>query len=68
MFSQEDPLYAHYQCLNCELMPVQVDSEEFIMVSIFYSVLEFENKSMIGCAFFFPLREEMEDKVWLFET
>ncbi|XP_021906919.1 poly [ADP-ribose] polymerase 2 isoform X2 [Carica papaya] len=29
---QEDPLYAHYQCLNCELMPVQVDSEEFIMI------------------------------------
>ncbi|KAG7030214.1 Poly [ADP-ribose] polymerase 2 [Cucurbita argyrosperma subsp. argyrosperma] len=30
---QEDPLYSHYQRLHCELAPVEVDSEEFSMVS-----------------------------------
>ncbi|XP_022953703.1 poly [ADP-ribose] polymerase 2-like [Cucurbita moschata] len=30
---QEDPLSFHYQRLHCELSPVEVDSEEFSMVS-----------------------------------
>lgn len=30
---QEDPLYSHYQRLQCELKPVEVDSEEFSMVA-----------------------------------
>ncbi|OWM78083.1 hypothetical protein CDL15_Pgr018652 [Punica granatum] len=28
-----DPLYSHYQRLNCELMPVEVGSEEFSMIA-----------------------------------
>ncbi|XP_009144575.1 poly [ADP-ribose] polymerase 2 [Brassica rapa] len=30
---QDDPLYYHYQQLNCELTPVGADSEEFSMVA-----------------------------------
>ncbi|KAI4349674.1 hypothetical protein L6164_010234 [Bauhinia variegata] len=30
---QEDPLFAHYQRLHCELIPVEVDSLEFSMVA-----------------------------------
>lgn len=30
---QEDPLCSHYQCLGCELMPLEVDSEEFSMIA-----------------------------------
>ncbi|XP_028781929.1 poly [ADP-ribose] polymerase 2-like [Neltuma alba] len=30
---QGDPLYAYYQRLHCELMPVEVDSEEFSMIA-----------------------------------
>ncbi|XP_038681240.1 poly [ADP-ribose] polymerase 2-A isoform X2 [Tripterygium wilfordii] len=29
----QDPLYSHYQRLHCELMPLEVDSEEFSMVA-----------------------------------
>ncbi|XP_010259524.1 PREDICTED: poly [ADP-ribose] polymerase 2 isoform X2 [Nelumbo nucifera] len=29
----EDPLHSHYQCLHCELMPLDVDSEEFYMIN-----------------------------------
>ncbi|XP_038976039.1 poly [ADP-ribose] polymerase 2-like isoform X2 [Phoenix dactylifera] len=29
---QEDPLYSRYQLLHCELMPVEVDSQEFSMI------------------------------------
>ncbi|KAK9139326.1 hypothetical protein Scep_009007 [Stephania cephalantha] len=30
--TQEDPLYSHYKCLQCELTPVDVGSEEFSMI------------------------------------
>lgn len=30
---QEDPLCSHYQRLGCELMPLEVDSEEFSMIA-----------------------------------
>ncbi|XP_010522796.1 PREDICTED: poly [ADP-ribose] polymerase 2 [Tarenaya hassleriana] len=30
---QEDPLYYHYQRLNCDLTPVQADTEEFSMIA-----------------------------------
>ncbi|KAJ9543118.1 hypothetical protein OSB04_022825 [Centaurea solstitialis] len=30
---QEDPLFSHYQRLNCELTPVDVDSKEFHMIT-----------------------------------
>ncbi|GAV66962.1 PARP domain-containing protein/SAP domain-containing protein/PARP_reg domain-containing protein/WGR domain-containing protein [Cephalotus follicularis] len=30
---QEDPLFSHYQRLNCELRPVDADSEEFFMIA-----------------------------------
>lgn len=30
---QADPLYSHYQCLRCELVPLKVGSAEFSMVS-----------------------------------
>ncbi|KAK4273226.1 hypothetical protein QN277_021668 [Acacia crassicarpa] len=30
---QGDPLYAHYQRLHCELVPVEIDSEEFSMIA-----------------------------------
>ncbi|KAF7804866.1 poly [ADP-ribose] polymerase 2 isoform X2 [Senna tora] len=30
---QEDPLFAHYQRLHCELIPVEVASEEFSMIA-----------------------------------
>ncbi|XP_028781911.1 poly [ADP-ribose] polymerase 2-like isoform X2 [Neltuma alba] len=30
---QGDPLYAHYERLHCELLPVEVDSEEFSMIA-----------------------------------
>lgn len=30
---QEDPLFSHYERLNCELTPVEVDSKEFHMIS-----------------------------------
>ncbi|KAI7982615.1 Poly [ADP-ribose] polymerase 2 [Camellia lanceoleosa] len=30
---QEDPLCSHYQCLGCELMPLEVDSDEFSMIA-----------------------------------
>lgn len=29
---QDDPLYSHYQCLHCELTPLEVGSREFSMV------------------------------------
>ncbi|GFZ19404.1 poly(ADP-ribose) polymerase [Actinidia rufa] len=32
---QEDPLFSHYQRLHCELMPLEVDSEEFSMISTY---------------------------------
>ncbi|XAR61350.1 NAD(+) ADP-ribosyltransferase [Bertholletia excelsa] len=32
---QEDPLYAHYQRLHCELAPVEADSEEFSMIATY---------------------------------
>lgn len=36
MCKQDDLLYAQYGRLNCELMPVEVDSEEFSMVQHLY--------------------------------
>ncbi|WOG94738.1 hypothetical protein DCAR_0314035 [Daucus carota subsp. sativus] len=33
MGMQEDPLYSSYQRLNCELLPLDVDSKEFSIVS-----------------------------------
>ncbi|KAI3668282.1 hypothetical protein L6452_43359 [Arctium lappa] len=30
---QEDPLFSHYERLNCELTPVEVDSKEFHMIA-----------------------------------
>ncbi|KAF2315027.1 hypothetical protein GH714_037613 [Hevea brasiliensis] len=32
IYSQEDPLYSHYQCLRCELVPLEVGSTEFSMI------------------------------------
>ncbi|XP_057484410.1 poly [ADP-ribose] polymerase 2 isoform X1 [Actinidia eriantha] len=32
---QEDPLFSHYQRLHCELMPLEIDSEEFSMISTY---------------------------------
>ncbi|XAR61347.1 NAD(+) ADP-ribosyltransferase [Bertholletia excelsa] len=32
---QEDPFYAHYQRLHCELAPVEADSEEFSMIATY---------------------------------
>ncbi|KAL5859138.1 hypothetical protein ACOSQ4_000434 [Xanthoceras sorbifolium] len=29
IYSLEDPLYSHYQCLCCELTPLEADSKEF---------------------------------------
>ncbi|XXG84261.1 hypothetical protein AAC387_Pa10g1812 [Persea americana] len=29
---QDDPLYSHYQCLHCELTPLEVGSREFSMI------------------------------------
>ncbi|KAK9136859.1 hypothetical protein Sjap_007453 [Stephania japonica] len=29
---QEDPLYSHYKCLQCDLTPIDVGSEEFSMI------------------------------------
>ncbi|KAK4788973.1 hypothetical protein SAY86_020292 [Trapa natans] len=31
--SEGDPLYGHYQRLNCELIPIEFDSEEFSMIA-----------------------------------
>ncbi|KAK6941002.1 WGR domain [Dillenia turbinata] len=31
-YSREDPLLSHYQCLRCELTPLEVDSEELSMI------------------------------------
>ncbi|KAF5730027.1 hypothetical protein HS088_TW20G00397 [Tripterygium wilfordii] len=32
IYKQEDTLYSHYHCLCCELIPLEVDSEEFPMI------------------------------------
>ncbi|KAF5732644.1 hypothetical protein HS088_TW17G00174 [Tripterygium wilfordii] len=32
IYKQEDTLYSHYQSLRCELIPLEVGSEEFLMI------------------------------------
>ncbi|XP_052186181.1 poly [ADP-ribose] polymerase 2 isoform X1 [Diospyros lotus] len=32
---QEDPLFSHYQRLHCELMPLEVNSEEFSLITTY---------------------------------
>ncbi|XP_043817726.1 poly [ADP-ribose] polymerase 2-A isoform X4 [Manihot esculenta] len=62
IYSQADPLYSHYQCLRCELVPLKVGSAEFSMIDKYIHNTGDETHYRIDIVHLFKASREGEDE------